>query len=54
MKDGEWSYCEKTDTCEQHAEISIQLRSRVETILNVPQRVRLRLFLTCGLAELLI
>ena len=26
-----------------------QLRSRVETILNVAQRLRLRLFLTCGL-----
>ena len=39
-------------TCEQNAETFIQLRSRIETILNVPQGVRLRLFLTCGLAGL--
>jgi hypothetical protein len=32
------------------AENGPQLRSRVETILNVPQRVRLRSFLACGLA----
>jgi hypothetical protein len=27
------------------------LRSRVEKVLNVPQRVRLRFFLACGLAS---
>jgi hypothetical protein len=32
------------------AETAFQRRSHVETILNVPQRVRLRLFLPCGLA----
>ena len=32
------------------AENAGQLRSRFKTILNVPQRVRLRLFLVCGLA----
>ena len=53
MKGGEWSYYGKMGTCSQNAETFIQLRSRIETILNVPQRVRLRLFLTCGLAGLL-
>jgi hypothetical protein len=33
------------------AENAGQLRSRFETILNVPQRVRLRLFLVCGLVD---
>jgi hypothetical protein len=27
------------------------LRSRIEKVLNVPQRVRLRFFLACGLAS---
>jgi hypothetical protein len=31
------------------AEKGHQLRSRLKTILNVPQRVRLRFFLACGL-----
>jgi hypothetical protein len=68
-KDEEWSYCEKMATCEQNAETSIQLRSRRETILNVlhgeqavlaawggrvENEVRLRLFLPCGLAGLLV
>jgi len=35
----------------EDAEKSRQLRSRRETILNVARRLRLRLFLTCGLAE---
>jgi len=34
----------------EEAEKSRQLRSWLETILNVPQRVRLRLLLPCGLA----
>ena len=34
----------------QVAEKDLQLRSRIEKILNVPQRVRLRFFLCCGLA----
>ena len=49
-----WSCCGKTGTCSQNAETIIQLRSRIETILNVPQRVRLRLLLPCGLAGLLV
>ncbi|MGC4097385.1 MAG: hypothetical protein QM706_09735 [Nitrospira sp.] len=54
-------------TCEPNGETLIQLRSRIETILNVPhaenklsrqlgvggwKKVRLRLFLACGLAGL--
>ena len=57
------------DTCEENAETNIQLRSRIETILNVLHsenklswqlgvggwnEVRLRLFLPCGLAGLLV
>ena len=34
----------------QAAEKGPQLRSRFDKILNVPQRVRLRFSLTCGLA----
>jgi len=67
MKDEEWSYCVKTDICNEHAKTNIQLRSRIETILNVPRsecklsrqlgvggwnEIRLRLFLPCGLAGL--
>jgi hypothetical protein len=67
MKGEEWSYYGKMGTCEQNAETFIQLRSRIETILNVlhgvqavlaawggrvETEVRLRLFLTCGLAGL--
>jgi hypothetical protein len=32
----------------QDAEKGFQLRSRLGTILNVPQRVRFRLLLACG------
>jgi hypothetical protein len=35
----------------EDAEKTGQLRSRRETILNVARRLRLRLFLACGLAE---
>ena len=48
----EWNSYAKTGTCEQYVETGIRLRSRVKTVLNVPQRVRFRLFLPCGLAGL--
>jgi hypothetical protein len=38
MKDAGWNCCEKTDTCRQNIETGIQLRSKIETILNVLQQ----------------
>jgi len=65
MKGVGWSYYGKTGTCREDDEKDPQLRSRLIEILNVPhsgkelfrqlgvgrvRMLRLRLFLTCGLA----
>jgi hypothetical protein len=69
MKGGGWSCSEKTDTCNEDDEKDPQLRSRLIEILNVPhlgkelfrqlgvgrvRMLRFRLFLSCGLAGLLV
>jgi hypothetical protein len=43
--------CHKRRTLPQDAQKVRQLRSRIVQTLNVPQRVRLRAFTRCGLAE---